>query len=216
MIDFLSLVNNELKEYINSNVFPEYNKNEIAHGIEHINTVIKRSFELIKQNKLEVNYDIVYAVASYHDIGHHIDRKRHEIISAEIMSEDKNLNKFFSSDELRIIKEAIEDHRASAKTEPRSIYGKIVSSADKNNTIEECLERPYYYAKKQKPEASDKELFRDSFIHLNLKFGENGYAKFYLKDEEYEKFLTELRTLLKDEENFYKVQEAHIRKIENR
>lgn len=216
MIDFLSLVNNELKEYINSNVFPEYNKNEIAHGIEHINTVIRRSFELIKQNKLEVNYDIVYAVASYHDIGHHIDRKRHEIISAEIMSEDKNLNKFFSSDELRIIKEAIEDHRASAKTEPRSIYGKIVSSADRNNTIEECLERPYYYAKKQKPEASDKELFNDSFIHLNLKFGENGYAKFYLKDEEYEKFLTELRTLLKDEENFYKVQEAHIRKIENR
>lgn len=216
MINFLDSVNNELKEYITNNIFPAYSKNEIAHGIEHINTVIRRSFELIKQNNLEVNYDIVYAVASYHDIGHHIDRKRHEIVSAEIMSEDKNLSRFFSKDELNIIKEAIEDHRASAKTEPRSIYGKIVSSADRNNTIEECLERPYYYAKKQKPEATDKELFHDSFIHLNLKFGENGYAKFYLKDEEYEKFLNDLRTLLKDENNFYKVQEAHIRKIENR
>ena len=216
MVDFLDSINKELKDYIEANVFPEYNKNEIAHGIEHIHTVIKRSFQLIKQNDLEVNYNVVYAVAAYHDIGHHIDRKKHEIISAEIMSKDKNLNRFFSKKELKVIKEAIEDHRASAKVEPRSIYGKIVSSADRNSTIEQCLERPYYYAKKQDPNASDEELFRKSFEHLNLKFGENGYAKFYLKDEEYDNFLKELRTLLKDEKEFYRVQEAHIRKIENR
>ena len=41
------------------------------------------------------------------------------------------------SRKLKIIKEAIEDHRASAKNEPRSIYGKIVSTADRNNTVED-------------------------------------------------------------------------------
>ena len=132
------------------------------------------------------------------------------------MSKDENLNKFFSQEELKTIKEAIEDHRASIDHEPRSIYGKIVSSADRNNTIEQCLERPYYYAKKQEPNASDEELFKKSYEHLKLKFGENGYAKFYLKDEEYDKFLNELRTLLKDKDKFCKIQAAHIKKKENK
>lgn len=212
----MELINEQLKDYIEESIFPEYNKNEIAHGISHIKTVIRRSFELIKQNNLEVDNNIVYTVAAYHDIGHHIDRKKHEIISAEIMSKDENLNKFFSQEELKTIKEAIEDHRASIDHEPRSIYGKIVSSADRNNTIEQCLERPYYYAKKQEPNASDEELFKKSYEHLKLKFGENGYAKFYLKDEEYDKFLKELRTLLKDKDKFCKIQAAHIKKKENK
>lgn len=212
----MELINEQLKDYIEESIFPEYDKNEIAHGISHIKTVIRRSFELIKQNNLEVDNNIVYTVAAYHDIGHHIDRKKHEIISAEIMSKDENLNKFFSQEELKTIKEAIEDHRASIDHEPRSIYGKIVSSADRNNTIEQCLERPYYYAKKQEPNASDEELFKKSYEHLKLKFGENGYAKFYLKDEEYDKFLKELRTLLKDKDKFCKIQAAHIKKKENK
>ena len=119
-------VNKELKQYIENNVFPEYNKNEQGHGISHINDVINRSFELIKENELNLNQDMVYTIAAYHDIGHHIDSKTHEIISADIMSKDKGLFKFFSNEELKTIKEAIEDHRASSKNEPRSIYGKIV------------------------------------------------------------------------------------------
>ena len=29
-------INKELKEYIEKDVFPEYDKNEVGHGIEHI------------------------------------------------------------------------------------------------------------------------------------------------------------------------------------
>lgn len=75
------------------------------------------------------------------------------------MFQDENLKKFFSDDERVIIKEAIEDHRASAKEDPRSIYGKIASSADRNNTVEKCLRRTYTYGKKLDPEATDEELF---------------------------------------------------------
>ena len=206
-------VNKELKNYIEKNVFPEYSKNESGHGINHINYVINRSFELIKENNLNVNLDMVYTIASYHDIGHHIDSANHEKISAEIMSKDEGLKNFFNDEELKIIKEAIEDHRASSKTDPRSTYGKIVSSADRNNTIEDCLERTYTYGKRLNPEATDEELFERAHEVLVKKFGENGYAKFYFKDSNYEKFLIDLRNLLNDKENFIKTQRAYIEKL---
>lgn len=209
-------INISLKKYIEENLLPQYSKNEKAHNIEHIQYVIRRSFELVKQNDLDVDNDIVYTVAAYHDIGHFLDPKKHEIVSAEIMMKDEKLKEFFSEEELVVIKEAIEDHRASSNHEPRSIYGKIVSSADRNNTVEQCLERSYYYGKRLKPESTDRQLFERAFEHLNLKFGINGYAKFFLKDAEYEMFLDSIRNVLKDKEEFCKLQEEHIKKLEAR
>ena len=203
-------VNNELKKYIEENVFPEYDKNESGHGINHIKDVIKRSFELVEENQLDVNIDMVYVIASYHDIGHHIDSKTHEIISADLMSKDKTLSNFFTEEELKIIKEAIEDHRASANDEPRSIYGRIVSSADRNNKVEDCLRRTYTYGKKLNPDATDEELFLRAYDVLQNKFGEDGYAKFYFKDSKYEKFLKEIRELLKDKDKYISTQREYI------
>ena len=216
MLNKINLVDKNLKKFIEESILPEYNKNEKAHGIDHINYVIRRSFELIEQNKLDVDSNMVYAIAAYHDIGHHIDPKKHEQVSADIMSKDENLRQFFSDEELVIIKEAIEDHRASSDHDPRTIYGKIVSSADRNNTVEQCLKRSYYYGKRLNPDATDRELYERAFEHLNLKFGVNGYAKFYLKDKEYENFLEDIRKLLIDKEKFCKIQEEYIRKIEAR
>ena len=206
-------INKELQEYIENNIFPEYEKNEKGHGIDHIRYVIMRSFQLVEENNLDVNLDMVYIIASYHDIGHHIDSKKHEIISADIMSKDKNLSKFFTVDELMIIKEAIEDHRASAKDEPRSIYGRIVSSADRNNRVEDCLRRTYTYGKKLNPNATDEELFLRAYDVLVNKFGEDGYAKFYFKDIQYEDFLKDLRELLKDKEKYIDTQREYIKKL---
>ena len=209
-------VNRNLKEYIENNIFPEYAKNEVAHGIEHIKYVINRSFEIVIENKLDVNLDMVYTIASYHDIGHHIDAKNHEKVSGEIMSKDKNLEKFFNKEELQIIKEAIEDHRSSSKTEPRTIYGKIVSSADRNNTIEACLERSYFYGKKHNPDLTDEELYVRSYEVLTKKYGEGGYAKFYFKDNKYENFLKEIRKLLKDKDKYIQTQRDYIEKLKRR
>lgn len=206
-------MNEELRKYIEKNIFPEYEKNEKAHGIEHIKYVIDRSFELVEENNLDVNKDMVYTIAAYHDIGHHIDPKNHEELSAEIMSKDEDLKTFFNEEELTTIKEAIEDHRASSKTDPRSIYGKIVSSADRNNTVEACLRRTYSYGKKLDPEATDEELFLRAYDVLTKKFGEGGYAKFYFKDKKYEDFLKEIRELLKDKDKYIKTQRDYINKL---
>lgn len=206
-------INKELKNYIENNIFPEYEKNEKGHGIDHIRYVIERSFQLVEENKLDVNPDMVYTIASYHDIGHHIDSKTHEIISADIMSKDENLSRFFNDDELVVIKEAIEDHRASAKEDPRSIYGRIVSSADRNNRVEDCLRRTYTYGKKLNPDATDEELFLRAYDVLVNKFGEDGYAKFYFKDTQYENFLKDLRDLLKDKKKYVDTQREFIKKL---
>ena len=206
-------INEELKNYIENNIFPEYEKNEKGHGIDHIEHVIERRFQLVEENKLDVNLDMVYTIAAYHDIGHQIDSKTHEIISADIMSKDKSLRRFFNDDELVVIKEAIEDHRASAKDDPRSVYGRIVSSADRNNRVEDCLRRTYTYGKKLNPSATDEELFLRAYDVLTNKFGEDGYAKFYFKDIQYEDFLRELRELLKDKDKYIDTQREYIRKL---
>ena len=207
-------INKDLQNYIEKNIFPEYSKNELAHGIQHIKYVINRSFQLVKGNNLDVDLDMVYTIAAYHDIGHHIDSKTHEIISAEIMYKDANLRKFFSPEKLIMIKEAIEDHRASSKKDkPRSIYGEIVSSADRNNTVEDCLERTYTYGKKLNPNATDEELFLRAYDVLVKKFGENGYAKFYFRDKQYEEFLKKLRSLLQDKDKYINTQREYIKEL---
>ena len=207
-------ISNALEEYIQNNIFPIYNKNDQGHNLEHIKYVINRSIKFADTIP-DIDYNIVYTVAAYHDIGHHIDPKKHELISAEIMYADDKLKEFFNDEERIIIKEAIEDHRVSSNHEPRSIYGKIVSTADRNNTVEACLRRSYCYNKKLHPEFNDEQIFEDCHYHLNDKFGENGYAKFYFKDEEYEKFLTDIRDILANKDRFIEIQRRYINELKN-
>ena len=205
-------INKKLQDYIEKIIFPSYKKNDLGHNLDHIKYVINRSLKFASEVD-EINFDMVYTIAAYHDIGHHIDSKNHEKVSADMMFKDKNLEKYFSGEELIVIKEAIEDHRASSKKDPRSIYGKIVSSADRNNTIEDCLSRTYTYGKKLNPNATDEELFFRAYDVLVDKFGEEGYAKFYFKDKQYEQFLKDLRKLLADKDNYVKTQEKYIKEL---
>lgn len=205
-------INNKLKEYIENNIFPMYNRNDQGHNLDHISCVINRSFKFADTIP-DINYDIVYAVASYHDVGHHVNPRKHELVSAKIVYDDDELKEFFNDEEIMIIKEAIEDHRASSNHGPRSIYGKIVSSADRNDTVELCLRRSYSYNKKLHPEYDDERIFEVCHCHLNSKFGENGYAKFFFEDEEYEKFLKNIRELLSDKNQFIKTQKNYINEL---
>lgn len=198
-------INKKLKEYIEKNIFPEYEENDKGHNLEHIKYVIDRSLRFATTID-NINLDMVYTIASYHDIGHHLDAKNHEKVSGRILFEDDNLRKFFQEEEIRIMKEAVEDHRASKKKEPRSIYGKIVSSADRNTSVNSAIKRNYEYRKKHNTDSSLEEIIEDSRVHLLDKFGSNGYAKekMYFKDIEYQNFLKEITKLTKDKEEFRK------------
>jgi len=193
-------VNKELVNYIEKNVFPNYFKNDKGHQVEHITDVIERSFELSKN--LNVDNNMVYTIAAYHDYGSYIDRKNHEKVSAKIMFEDANLQEFFTEEERIIIKEAIEDHRASLKGEPRSIYGKIVSSADRNIDIDVYIKRVYAHTSVYYPEYTRDEHLEWIYKHMEKKFGPSGYAKMYLEDQLYEDYLKKVISLISEKEKF--------------
>ena len=193
-------LNKVLKKYIENNIFPEYDKNDKGHKVDHIKYVINRCFKLSKDKDIDLN--MLFVIASYHDIAHHIDAINHEILSAKIMYEDEKLKQFFSKDQLKIMKEAIEDHRASLDREPRSIYGKIVSSADRNTDVDESLRRVYIYSIEHFKEWTKTKHIEECYKHALNKFGENGYSKFFFEDKEYEIYLEEIQHLLSNKEEF--------------
>lgn len=197
------MIGEELKKYIENEIFKSYEKNEDAHKLDHIMYVINRSF-MFASRVPDINMEMVYVIAAYHDIGHYIDAENHEKVSGKMLLEDKNLRKFFSEEEIKIMSEAVSDHRASSKNEPRSIYGKIVSSADRNVLIEVPLKRTYSYRKKHSPNLSLDEIIEESRLHLLDKFGKNGYAttKMYFEDEDYKKFLEDITELASNKEEF--------------
>lgn len=194
-------LNEELVEYIEKKIFPLYDRNEFAHGINHIKTVIRRSLELA--DGYDVDFNIVYTVAAYHDLGHFIDRKRHEIISAEMFMKDENIKRWFADEQRMVIKEAIEDHRASCNHVPRTIYGKIVSTADRTIVdMDNTIKRSYTYGKKNYIGLSEEEQFDKVYEHLVEKYGESGYAKVYLEDKEFDEAIGKLRQALENREEF--------------
>lgn len=194
---------NELITYIENNIFPLYEKNEKGHGISHVESVINKSLEISKN--YDVDENIVYAVAAYHDIADHIDRKNHHVLSAEFFMNDEAMKNFFSEDERILIKEAIIDHRASCDHEPRSIYGKIVSTADRCfSDIDEIIARTVSYGSIHFPEMDAKSQSVRSYEHIKEKYGNGGYACVWLRDEELERSLGELSTALEDKDGFVK------------
>ena len=199
------MINEQLKEYIEKNVFPSYEKNDLGHNLEHIKYVINRSFKFA-DNVENINYDMVYTIAAYHDIGHYIDAKNHEKVSADMLLADSNLKKFFTEEQINIMAEAVYDHRASMKDEPRSIYGKIASSADRNIILEVPLKQTYSYTVAHNPSFSLEEVIEEARRHLLNKFGRKGYAteKMYFEDLDYKKFLEDITELAEDKDLFKK------------
>ena len=192
-------VNEELKRYIEQNIFPRYKLNDKGHQIEHINYVINRCYKLSKN--MDIDNNMLYVIAAYHDIGYYVDYKNHEKVSAQIMYNDTNLNNFFNDKNLIIMKEAIEDHRASLNREPRSIYGKILSSADRNIDVDDSLKRIYLYSITHFNKLSEEETIEECYKHTLEKFGNGGYANFFVEDmenkKEFVERLKEIKTKIK-------------------
>ena len=206
-------IDKKLERYVEQNIFSQYKLNDKAHQIDHIKYVIKRCFKFSKN--MNVDDNMLYVIAAYHDIGHHIDYKNHEKVSAEILYTDKNLREFFSEKDLRIMKEAIEDHRASLTKDPRNIYGKILASADKNVDVNIFLERTLAFGLEHYKELSIPQQIDRAYEHASDKYGKNGYAvdKFYVKDDKYSIYLNELQNLIENKSEFYKKAENILKQM---
>jgi uncharacterized protein len=164
----------EIEDYIENEILPQYSKLQ-GHTNDHIRQVIAHSLALV-EDMPEVNRDMSYVIAAYHDLGRLIDDETHNIESGKLIAKDKKLRESFSEEEIKTMIEAVEDHRASIKGEPRSIYGKIVGSADRDMDLYEMLKRSYDYARHLHPEMTDDGAIEEARYHLRIKFSPDGYG----------------------------------------
>ena len=195
-------VNPKLKEYIKENIFPEYSKNDGGHNIAHILEVIRRSFALNDTFKLGLNDNMMYAIASCHDWGKYEDHATHHLIAARNFMNDEGMKLFFTDEERKIIKEAIEDHRSSKEDEPRSVYGKLISSADRNTRIEIVFIRSFFVAHERMPEENIEDYLDYTIQRLSKKYDEENPENMFFEDETYKVFIEDMRKLLKNEKEF--------------
>ena len=188
-------VDSALKEYIEKNILPLYEAHDAAHGPEHVQVVLKNSFELI--DKLDVDVNMVYTVAAYHDVGIRVSRKLHETVSGKMLWEDKNLERWFTPQQRSTMREAVEDHRASRQEPPRNLYGCIVSEADRDLNPERVVRRMVEYSKAHWPSWSDAEHIERIFEHVRDKYSEEGYLHLWLPCPRNEAGLKTLREWLR-------------------
>ena len=191
-------MNKELERYIEEQVLPCYEGVDPAHGLSHIRTVMENSQRIA--GALDVDLDMVYCIAAYHDIGIRFGRDDHEKTSAKWMREDEKLLEFFSTEQIQTMAEAVEDHRASSKSSPRTIYGAIVAEADRDLNPARVLRRCVDFALAHHPLASNEEIVEISSNHLKDKYGPNGYLKLFLHDPINEDGLATLRTWIQNGE----------------
>ncbi|MBS5885040.1 MAG: HD domain-containing protein [Clostridium sp.] len=195
-------IDKSLLKYLTESILENYKTFDKGHGIKHIATVIDSSIKLSKY--FPVNKNMVLTIAIYHDLGMSIDRKTHQIHSRDMLINDINLKNWFTKEELTLMGEACEDHRASNAHEPRSVYGYIISDADRTTDIYDMIERCYNFSRKNYSDLNEEETYIRVYSHLVEKYGEGGYAKFYLEEskEVIMKPYIEAQEILKKEEDF--------------
>lgn len=189
----------ELEKYIYDEIVPRYSAFDSAHKEDHALTVISQALELAGGME-SCNKDILLAAAACHDLGLVNGRDRHHLDSGKIIREDMRLREWFSEDEIEIIAQAAEDHRASGKSAPRSIYGKLVAEADRIIDPETIIRRTVQFGLDRYPELSPEEHVERAVSHLKEKYGRGGYLKLWIPWSDNAARLAELQDMIDDEE----------------
>lgn len=187
----------ELEQYIEQTILPQYEAFDGGHKRDHAEAVICESLKLAREHGADEQ--MAYVIAAYHDLGLRFDRETHHIRSGEILMADTNLRRWFTENQLLTMRDAVEDHRASSKNPPRTIYGAIVAEADRQIIPETVIARTMAYSAKLYPDGGFETLYARSREHLLEKYAEGGYMRLWLNSERNTKSLKELRALISDE-----------------
>jgi len=186
-----------LDVYIQQSVLPQYDAFDGGHRRDHAETVIRESLKLARA--YDADETMAYVIAAYHDLGLKYDREHHHIHSGEILMADENLRQWFTVEQMLVMRDAVEDHRASSKNPPRTIYGAIVAEADRQIDPHTVIQRTMAYSRKLYPNGDFDTLYQRSLDHLHEKYAESGYLKLWLNSERNIQGLNELRAVIYDE-----------------
>lgn len=187
-------VNDELREYIEREILPRYDSFDAAHRRDHVTTVIEQSLALAEAHNLDPN--MAYAIAAYHDTGLTYGRERHHTESKRIILDDKELERWFTKEQITTMADAAEDHRASSKSAPRTIYGRVVAEADRVIESKIIIRRTIQYTLSNYPDLGKEEGYVRMVEHLHEKYDYGGYLKLWIEGSKNEERLEELRRLI--------------------
>ena len=164
-----------LQTYVEAEIIPRYRTFDKAHQEDHARSVIAQALELARY--YAVDTDLVYTAAAY----------------------------WFTEDEIEIVAEAAEDHRASAKTAPRSIYGRLIAEADRLIDPITIIRRTIQFGLSHYPELDPEGHWERTLAHLREKYGDGGYLQLWIPESPNAGRLEELRKIIREPETLRSV-----------
>ncbi len=185
-----------LRQYIETEIIPQYAGFDKAHREDHARAVIQRA--LAMGEKYDIDTDMLYTAAACHDLGLAVDRKTHHLESGRIIRADKRLLQWFTPEQIETIAQAAEDHRASATTPPRSIYGALVAEADRMIVPETIIRRTVQFGLSHYPSLDKEGHWERTLEHLHEKYAEGGYLHLLIPGSPNEEPLRQLRAIIHD------------------
>ena len=195
-----------LQTYIEAEIIPRYRNFDKAHQEDHARSVIRQALELARF--YDVDTDILYTAAAYHDTGLAVDRATHHLESGKIIRADARLKEWFTADEIETIAQAAEDHRASAKTAPRSIYGRIIAESDRLIDPLTIIRRTVQFGLSHYPGLPPEVHWERTLEHLREKYGDGGYLQLWIPESSNAGRLEELRKIIRKPETLRSVFES--------
>ena len=199
----LPVINPEIRKYVEDDILPRYDSFDKAHRRSHVGTVISQALRL--SLFYDVDPDMIYVAAAYHDTGLCVDRKAHHLESSRIIRSDTALTKWFSQEHINIIADAAEDHRASSEHEPRTDYGRIIAEADRQIDPYTIIERTVQFGMSHYPELPKEGHWQRMNSHLLEKYAEGGYLKLWIPESQNVVRLETLRSLIRDERHLREI-----------
>lgn len=185
-----------IEQYIEHEIISRYHTFDEAHNMHHVRAVVEESIHLATLYHEDAL--MAYVIAAYHDVGIVYGREFHHEHSARILKEDKVLLQWFAPWQIVLMSEAVADHRASARSKPRSIYGCIVADADRDLDTRTVILRTMQYGKKHYPQYTREQMYERTLAHLHEKYAEGGYMNLCLHKGKAPEQLRQLRAVIAD------------------
>ena len=199
-----------LERYIFNEIVPKYSSFDTAHKEDHALTVISQAMNLLEKmpedvrNVQEINEEMLFTAAACHDLGLVNGRERHHLDSGTIIRSDARLREWFTQEQIETIAQAAEDHRASGKSEPRSLYGMLVAEADRVIDGETIIRRTIQFGFTNYPGLDREGHIRRAIDHLREKYGRGGYLKLWIPWSDNAARLNALQDIIADDSAVYR------------
>jgi uncharacterized protein len=199
-----------LERYIFNEIVPKYSSFDTAHKEDHALTVISQAMNLLERmpedvrNVQEINEEMLLTAAACHDLGLMNGRERHHLDSGTIIRSDERLREWFTQEQIETIAQAAEDHRASGKSEPRSLYGMLVAEADRVIDGETIIRRTIQFGFNNYPGLDREGHIRRAIDHLREKYGRGGYLKLWIPWSDNAARLSALQDIIADDSAVYR------------